>query len=220
MKLVTREREPEQSVRSSRRLESGGRIESGEVLVGSMPWDVHSLLAVADVIAIASALEAHSSWEDGRIVTYSRLRVDRAVAGDLDSKTRLWLRTKGGTVGSVCQFVDGEAVFQREWPSLLFLVRLPMNGVQIGDSGYSDDSIQRQSTTLCEVAGGSFGQFPIVLDDNEEPRAIPSPWARVLNPLPEHGPRFDPFSTLSLERLARDLGKSWNRVHGSLNGSR
>jgi hypothetical protein len=119
------------------------------------------------------------------------------------------VRTRGGTIDPVCHFVDGEPVFQREWPSLLFMVRLPASGHEATLPKHE----QSLTTTLCEVAGGSFGQFPIVLDANDEPRAIPSPWARVLNPLPE-GVRIDPFSTLSLDRLARDLSKSWNRVHG------
>lgn len=206
MKLWTRERDVERSARGARPTLPERRIESGELLVGAVPWDVHSLLAVADVVAIVSALEAHSRWEGERIVTHARLRIDRAVAGDLDTKTPLWVRTKGGTVGSVCQFVDGEAVFQREWPSLLFLVRLPASERRPTEDG--------KPCTLCEVAGGAFGQYPIVLDHRDEPHAIPSPWTRVLNPLPESS-RLDPFSTLTLDRLARDLAKSWSRVHGA-----
>lgn len=169
------------------------RVSSGQMRVGTPVWDLPSLVEVADVIVIASALEDRACWEDGRIVTYSRVRIDRAIAGHLGTEP-LWIRTKGGTIGSICQFVDGEAVLQKTWPSLLFLVRVPGAGF--------------------EVAGGAHGQFPIVLGPQDEPRAIPSPWLCVLNPIAEEL-KLDPFSTVTLDKISRDLSKSWNRAHPS-----
>ncbi|WP_394827598.1 hypothetical protein [Pendulispora albinea] len=165
--------------------------------VGTPIWDLPSLIDVADAIVIASALEDKSSWEEGRIVTHSRVRIDRAIAGHLGNEP-LWIRTKGGTIGSICQFVDGEAVLQKTWPSLLFLVRVP-NG---------------SSSSGFEIAGGAHGQFPIVLGEHDEPRAIPSPWLCVLNPIADEL-KLDPFASVTLDKISRDLSKSWARAHAS-----
>ncbi len=175
-----------------------GRVSSGQMRVGSPVWDLSMLVEVSDVIVIASSLEDRPCWEDGRIVTYARVRIDRAIAGDLGNEP-IWVRTKGGTIGSICQFVDGEAVLQKTWPSLLFLVRIP-GRVSLPGGGVA-----------FEVVGGAHGQFPIILGDQDEPRAIPSPWLCVLNPSTH--PPLDPFASLTLDKLSRDLTRSWVRSH-------
>ena len=181
--------------------------------VGTPAWDLPSLVEVADVIVIASALEDRSCWEEGRIVTYSRARLDRAIAGHLGDEP-LWIRTKGGTLGSICQFVDGEAVLQKTWPSLLFLVRTAMRDASGSPADMSPAGKEKLPATGFEVAGGAFGQFPIVLGAQDEPRAIPSPWLCVLNPV-ERELRLDPFSSVTLDKISRDLSKSWARLHAA-----
>ncbi|HWL87883.1 MAG TPA: hypothetical protein VNO21_18895 [Polyangiaceae bacterium] len=190
--------------------------------VGAPIWDLGSLLEVADVVVIASALEDRCSWEDGRIVTYSRVRIDRAIAGELGNDPH-WIRTKGGTIGSICQFVDGEPVLQKTWPSLLFLVRVPaFPRPSIGpndarrSSRITPDSNRPSGIPWglggFEVAGNAHGQFPIILGDRDEPRAIPSPWLCVLNPMAVEL-RLDPFANVTLDKLSRDLFKNWTRAH-------
>jgi hypothetical protein len=64
-------------------------------------------------------IDATSTWEDGRIVTYTRARVDRVLAGTAPGE--VVIRTLGGTVGSVGQIAFGEAVLRPGEPVVLHL---------------------------------------------------------------------------------------------------
>src|SRR4051812_18654164 len=73
-------------------------------------------------IARVTAEGSESAWEDGRIVTYSRVRVDSVIAGRAPGDARaLRIRTRGGRVGDIGQIVEGEAVFSPAESSLVFL---------------------------------------------------------------------------------------------------
>ena len=52
-----------------------------------------------------------------RIVTYTRLRIDRMVDGN--PQAEVWVRTLGGHVGDIGQHVDGEAVLMPSRPGLV-----------------------------------------------------------------------------------------------------
>ncbi len=79
------------------------------------------LVASASSVALVTPLEARSAWEGARIVTYTRARVDRWIAGGEAASSEIWVRTLGGQVGDLGQLVDGEARFTVGEPSLLFL---------------------------------------------------------------------------------------------------
>jgi hypothetical protein len=88
-------------------------------------------LSVADLVERSTAViagtpvESTSLWEDSdggrgrRIVTYTRVHVDRTVDGP--PAAEVWVRTLGGHVGDVGQHVDGEAVLVSGHPGLMFL---------------------------------------------------------------------------------------------------
>lgn len=83
---------------------------------------IEDLARVSSVIARVTSLDRESSWEGGRIVTYSRVRVDDVVAGATPAAAReLRVRTLGGQVGNVAQTVEGEAVLVPGASSVLFL---------------------------------------------------------------------------------------------------
>lgn len=103
-----------------------------------------ALVKDADAVAVATPTEQKSVWEDGRIYTYTKLKVDQGVAGDVGSES--WVRTMGGVVGKIGQLVDGEAVFTVGKPSLLFLHRF-------------------KGTSNWEVSARAQGQYPVSVDD-------------------------------------------------------
>jgi len=70
---------------------------------------------------VMTPVEQQSLWENGRIVTYTRVHVDRAVAGDLRTGSDALVATLGGKVGTVGQTVDGEPQLTVGAPALLFL---------------------------------------------------------------------------------------------------
>src|SRR5436305_1965596 len=83
---------------------------------------LEDLARSSSVIARVTAVSNESAWEDGRIVTYSRVRIDGIVAGRAPADAReLRIRTLGGRVGSIGQLVEGEAAFVANESSLVFL---------------------------------------------------------------------------------------------------
>ena len=105
-----------------------------------------SLVKDADAVAVIVAQESKSVWEDGRIVTYTRVKVEQGVAGDLGAGSEGWVRTLGGTVGRIGQLVDGEPNLAGGKPSLVFLRKF-------------------KAQTTWEVSARAQGQFPVLTDE-------------------------------------------------------
>jgi hypothetical protein len=103
-----------------------------------------ALVKDADAVGVVTPVESKTVWEEGRIVTYTRVKVDQGVAGDLGTGSEGWVRTLGGVVGKIGQLVDGEPVFTAQKPSLLFLRRWKSGGTW-------------------EVSARAQGQFPILV---------------------------------------------------------
>lgn len=104
------------------------------------------LVKDSDVVAVVTPGEQKSVWEDGRIYTYTKVRVERGVAGDIGAGADGWVRTMGGVVGKIGQLVDGEPVFMKDKASLLFMRKFKAGGV-------------------FEVSARAQGQYPITLDE-------------------------------------------------------
>ncbi len=131
-----------------------------------------ALVGTADAIALVTPVETMSAWEDGKIYTYTRVKVDQGVAGDLGTGGEAWVRTRGGVVGKIGQIVDGEAVFVPKTQSLVFLRK--------GPPGAFDVSARAQ------------GQYPVVLDESRKRATL----TRHANVGVVYPPKTDPAQTL------------------------
>lgn len=169
------------------------------------------LLAESSGAAIVTPGEQRAVWENGRIYTYTRVSIDRVIAGALKAGEDAWVRTMGGIVGKIGQSVDGEAVLTTGRPSLLFLHAGPVG--------------------TFEVTARAQGQFPVILNDRKETRlrksnavgalVMPRPVARTGTiPLASSGlPPPPPVLAAEvihdrlLEDVARDVGAAWKRYH-------
>jgi hypothetical protein len=162
----------------------------------SVTWD--GLLHESSAAVVATPLEARAVWENGRIYTYTHVRVERAVAGELGAGADPWVRTMGGVVGKIGQIVDGEPVLAPGQSSLLFLHAGPVG--------------------TFEVTARGQGQFPLVSDEKTAPHlvrstaagALVAPRSPALAALPlaadvVHGRAVDDF--------ARDVVTAWSRTH-------
>lgn len=133
----------------------------------SVLMSLDELVAASTYAVVATAHERRSVWEEvggsRRIVTYTRLAVERSVLGSAGSE--LWVRTLGGVVGKIGQTVSGEAQIAPGSRSLLFLANV--EGILV-------------------VTGLAQGHFRVVAEDGGPPRLRPSPEAGVL--LPRRGP--------------------------------
>jgi len=111
-----------------------------------------ALVKDADAVGVATPVESKSVWEEGRIITYTRVKVDQGVAGGTPTGSEAWVRTLGGVVGKIGQSVDGEPVFTMGKPALLFL-----RTVKAG---------------TWQVSARAQGQFPVLVDDATKLRKV------------------------------------------------
>jgi hypothetical protein len=139
-------------------LSIGSLVPALAVLV---PTDAHASVSIAvgyealvkdaDSVGVVTPIDSKTVWEEGRIVTYTHVKVDQSVAGDLGTGADGWVRTLGGVVGKIGQLVDGEPVFTASRSSLVFLRKF-------------------KGTGTWEVAARAQGQYPIVVDDTDKTR--------------------------------------------------
>ena len=133
----------------------------------SVLLSLDELTAVSTHVVLARAVDRTSAWEElgggRRIVTYTRLRVERSVVGA--AATELVVRTLGGAVDGIGQSVSGEAQLTLGSRSLLFLA---------------------QGEGALVVTGMAQGHYPVVELEKEPPRLGPSPDSGML--LPRRGP--------------------------------
>lgn len=121
----------------------------------SIAVTVDGLVQSADAVAVVTPLESHSVWEEGKIRTYTKVRVEESVAGGLATSDEAVVRTLGGVVENIGQTVDGEPVFVIGAQSLLFLRRV-------------------RSGNAFEVAARAQGQYPIVVGKSAGGAGAPS----------------------------------------------
>jgi hypothetical protein len=160
-------------------------------------WD--GLLHDSSAAAVMTSTESHSVWEDGRIVTYTRVHVDRAIAGELGTGGDTWVRTMGGVVDKVGQVVEGEASFARGESSLLFLRPGPAGSFVVTSRGQ--------------------GQFPVVMDEAKHPKVVRSHAVgmllapRVAVPSPAPRMAADVMSDRSVDDVAKEIAGAWSSAH-------
>ena len=164
----------------------------------AITWD--RLLGQSTASAVVMPIEARSVWEDGRIYTYTRVRVDHAVAGELADGSETWVRTMGGVVDKIGQLVDGEAVLEPGRPSLLFVHARPAGAV--------------------EVTARGQGQFPLVTEEHSaRPRivrngavgALLAPQVRVSSASTRLA--ADVLHGRYVDDVAGEIAADWSRTH-------
>ncbi len=148
------------------------------------------LLEESSAVAEATPIDTRSLWEGDRIVTYTRMRVQRLVAGHLAGD--IWVRTLGGEVGDLAQIVEGQATFPLDRPSLLFL------RVHV-------DLITGKPTESFVVVERAQGQFPVVTSAGKPPRLALAPDPGLLLPPSARTGAAKGGSGARDDRLARDV---------------
>ncbi len=154
-------------------LSSEVRLPQGLTLEGraeaslSRALTLDELVREASQVVVGTPLEQYSVWEElggsPRVVTYTRLRIERSVVGSPESE--LWVRTLGGQVNGVGQYVPGEARLRPGRGSLLFLAPLP-DGV-LGVLGLGQGHFELEASAEPEA--------PRVVPGPERPARLPSP---------------------------------------------
>jgi len=164
----------------------------------AVTWE--GLLRESTAAAVLTPVESHAVWENGRIYSYTRMHVDRVVAGDLATGGDAWVRTMGGVVGDIGQIVEGEAMLADGKPSLLFLRAGP--------------------PVALDVTARGQGQFPVVAASADAPARVVRNRAAgaLLAPrvaLSSAGTRLaaDVLHDRSVDDAAVEVAADWIRVH-------
>jgi hypothetical protein len=190
---------------------------SASVMI-AVPFD--SLVKDADAVAVVVPQDAKSVWEEGRIYTYTRVKIEQGVAGDT-SGGEVWIRTMGGVVGKVGQMVDGEPVFTAQKSNLLFLRKFKAGGTW-------------------EVSARAQGQYPVVFDEAKKtkrltrsanvgvllpPKKVQQEANGTVTPQSVTGPRTADAEDLKIrlagdvlhdrpfDDAAKEIASTWKRLH-------
>jgi MYXO-CTERM domain-containing protein len=166
----------------------------------SIAATLDELARESSAVAVVTPVEQDGLWEDGRIVTYTKVRAERVVAGRAPAE--LWVRTMGGAVGRVGQVVEGEAAFEPGRSSLVFLRA-------------HSDAAGSAASSVFGVAEGAQGQFPMAIDAghrahlaaNANPGQLIAPSAGSLGPFAR-----DVLAGLSIDAAAREIASAWRRA--------
>jgi hypothetical protein len=164
---------------------------------------LEDLARASSVIVKVTPLERSSAWENGRIVTVTRVRVDDVVAGATPGAAReLRVRTLGGRVGDIGQLVEGEAAFTPSESSVVFLTAVP---------GPATDS-------AFVVAGRAQGQLLVRRDARG--REIVRVGAvgelvdrRIRPPMRAPGRRITELDGSPLDALSIEVKRAWEVGH-------
>lgn len=100
------------------------RVQDAHASVAAL-LSLDELVTGSTYVVVATAGERRSEWEDlpsgRRIVTYTKLSVDKAVVGKPSHD--IWVRTLGGAVDNIGQSVSGEARIVAGSRAMLFLAK-------------------------------------------------------------------------------------------------
>lgn len=126
----------------------------------SLDLSLSDLVVASPLVVLATPLDHRSVWEEDeslgrRIVTYTRVRVERALDGESRVEGEVWVRTFGGTVGSVGQRVEGEAALVPGEEAVLFL--------------------QKRLDGTHAISGMALGHYPLRKRDDGKRILSPSP---------------------------------------------
>lgn len=84
---------------------------------------------------LGTAVSGSCRWEkvgkSNRIVTYSVVRVDAALSGESPESSEVYVRSLGGSIGGIGQFVHGEALLALGEGSAVFLADLAPGVFQV-----------------------------------------------------------------------------------------
>jgi MYXO-CTERM domain-containing protein len=176
---------------------------------GALMWDADARASVAIAVsleelargaagvAMVTSLEQRAAWENGRIITRTRVRIDRLVAGDLPSEA--WLRTRGGVVGEIGQIVEGEPSFALGQTSLVFL------------RPHTNDEFAIAGAPTFVVAERAQGQYAIVADARGALRLAQGRAGLLLSAAAS--PARALLHGRLVEDAVRDVAAVWARTH-------
>ena len=166
---------------------------------------LEEIARASSVIARVTPIERVSAWEDGRIVTTTRVRVDEIVAGSIAGSAReLRVRTLGGRVDKVGQIVEGEASFTTNEPSVVFLAAHSLRVAEAAPGFVVSGRAQGQLLVKRDAAGREIVRLGAVGELVER---------RLHPPLRNGGQCLTELDGVLLSSLATTAKRAWEAGH-------
>lgn len=134
------------------------------------------LVERSESVVVAIPKSKVSRWEGGRIITYTTVAVDTAVAGTGKAGETMTIRTLGGVVDDIGQITHGEAVLPIDKPVVLFLRALPASPKIV--------------TGSLVVTGMAQGAMPVEIGADKVARVVARPADLVLVPNAKVDPKL------------------------------
>lgn len=170
------------------------------------------LVAESATVDVVTPKEAKSVWENGRIVTYTRVHVDDAVAGSAGVGSDVWVQTLGGEVGDVGQQVEGEANLAVGKPALVFLKAGPSGTFWVTARAQGQYPVRSEgtgaATKLHVIRNGAVGAIlpaPAHVVAFAQKRA-PSVAVAI-------APAMDVLHERALDDAKSEIRSAWTRTH-------
>lgn len=137
---------------------------------------LEDLVDRSESVVVAIPKSKLSRWESGRIVTYTTVAIDTAVAGGGKAGETMTVRTLGGVVDDIGQITHGEAVLPIDKPVVLFLRAMPVAPKIMPGS--------------MVVTGMAQGALPVEIGPDKIARVIAKPADLVLVPNAKVDPKL------------------------------
>lgn len=175
----------------------------------SVAMTIDDLAKGSSVVIRATPVDQTSAWENGRIVTSTRLHVERVIAGSPPSTSDVHVQTLGGIVGDIGQAVDGEASFMSRTSkaaeaSIVFL--MPRT---------------EGNKTHYVVNGRAQGQLVVVKDVKTSHEIVrlartgPLVPRVRMSPEPKTAALMATFDGHDAEEVSNEAARAWERTHAS-----
>ncbi len=218
----------------------GASVSLSAALAVVAPRDAHASVSIAvgyealvkdaDAVGVVTPVEAKTVWEEGRIVTYTRVKVEQGIAGDVGTGSEAWMRTLGGVVGKIGQLVDGEPVFTANKSSLVFMRKFKGTGTwEVSARAQGQYPIQEPAAVDAADKTKPAGQRRVMRSGTAgmllPPKAnVAVPSANVAGPPTKIDPSaVDRLSQIRLagevlhdrplDEVARDIAATWKKLH-------
>lgn len=173
------------------------------------------MVSRADTVAVVTGTDTKSMWEDRRIVTYTRLRVDRHIAGETMTSD-VWVKTLGGIVDNVGQTVSGEPSFGGGTQNLVFLKRVDSRPTyMVIERAQGEYPLTKDLKTGRMILGRNSEGGMLVPPKAPMKEAVPS------KPLVLTGSRYagalamDVMLHRPVDDVAKDIAESWQKLHAT-----
>ena len=165
---------------------------------------LEDLARASSLVARVTPVERTSAWEDGRIVTTTRVRVDEVVAGVAPDARELRVRTLGGRVDKIGQIVEGEASFTASEPSIVFLTAASRPLAEPAPTFVVAGRAQGQLLVKRDAAGREIVRIGAVGELVER---------RLHPPLRDGGQRITALDGTPVSSLATTVKRAWEAGH-------